>query len=120
MVGQVRDDRCKPFLFSSSFITIITSHHHQRKSSLFAIIVSGSKPLRCISSKSYGAFSCCSSFSQGLMNVLGSRPLCCISSESYGAFSDCVPFSRKLMHVWETFPSYLSKCQLAGYTCMES
>ena len=36
--------------------------------------VSGSKPLRCISSKSYRAFSGCSPFSNALMNVLGPRP----------------------------------------------
>ena len=89
------------------------------------MIVSGSKPLRCISSKSYGAFSGCSPFSQALMSVLGSRPLRCIPSKSSEVVSDCSPFSRALMRIvgWqrETFPSfYLSTWPLSGFTCTES
>ena len=89
------------------------------------MIVSGSKPLRCISSKSYRAFSGCSPFSQALMSVLGSRPLRSIPSKSSEVVPDCLPFSRALLRIVgsqrETFPSfYLSTWPLSGYTCTES
>ena len=44
------------------------------------VIVSRSTPLRCMSSKSYRAFSGCSPCWRALMSVLGSRPLRCIPS----------------------------------------
>ena len=68
------------------------------------MIVSGSKPLRCICSKSYRAFSGCSPFSQALMSLLGSRPLRCIPSKSSEVVSGCSPFSQALMSVLGSRP----------------
>ena len=89
------------------------------------IIVAGSKTHRCISSKSYRAFSDYSPFSHALMSVLGSRPLRSIPSKSSEVVPDCLPFSRTLLRIVgpqrETFPSfYLSTWPLSGYTCTES
>ena len=68
------------------------------------MIVSGSKPLRCICSKSYRAFSGCSPFSQALMSVLGSRPLRCIPAKRSEVVSGCSPFSQALMSVLGSRP----------------
>ena len=65
---------------------------------------------------------------RGTDERVGSRPLRCIPSKSYEVVSDCLLFSQELMHVWETFPSLLQElmhvwetfpsllqyCQLAG------
>ena len=78
MVGQVRGNSAKRSLQTLSVQFFVHHHHHQpspsEKEHPLGIIVSGSKPIRCISSKSYRAFSGCSPFSQALMSVLGSRP----------------------------------------------